>query len=209
MHLWSLLVDNRDWLFSGLGAGLILLVLGRLTRKKSHHGTGARGGNATVGGSGVAIGGQGGRNGNTGQGGAGGDSYVAGDGYARGGDGGDGGITGRPALGAPSPLSYGATHIDSLSDEFGIPQPGKGGDSYLSTIHHDGRDYSLNILLRLLNGPLPAIVNRPEVLDIVDAEFARRGCSGQQTWWELASMLFPNETATAIGHYDRSLGRAG
>lgn len=57
-------------------------------KQEMSQGQGGRGGNASVGGSGVAIGGPGGNAGERGRGGDGGSAHVAGDGYAAGGAGG-------------------------------------------------------------------------------------------------------------------------
>lgn len=84
---------------------LIISGFGKLFSYKQS-GQGGDGGKATVNGSGIAIGGNGGRGGdkNCGSGGKGGKAIVNGNGYAAGGEGGDSGRTdGLPAKGGRSP----------------------------------------------------------------------------------------------------------
>jgi hypothetical protein len=141
-----------------------------------HYPRGGHGGSVQiVGAPGIAEGGNGGRGGAPGhvQGGDGGGGTHSGSVYARGGDGGDAGRPARPALGAPSPMCYisgSKFDLPGLRDIYGIPQPGKGGDSYTAYVSHGGRDYCLNILLQLIRGPVPAIIENPEIIDIIDAQ---------------------------------------
>lgn len=161
-----------------------------------------------VGGPGIAEGGNGGRGGSlgSGQGGDGGGATLEGSGYARGGDGGDAGRPARPALGAASSLCYVAdswrpTH--GMTDIYGIPQPGKGGDSHTAYVTYDDYRYCLNILLQLLRGPVPNLINNPEIIDTIDAVGVSAGISSEQDWWNLAVQHFPEETA-AVMSYIRS-----
>lgn len=66
-------------------------------------GNGGKGGSASVGGNGVAIGGAGGGSGPGGRGGDGGSGYVAGDGFAIGGEGGEAGQADRGGRGGRGP----------------------------------------------------------------------------------------------------------
>lgn len=173
---------------------------------KKHHPRGGHGGSVEIiGGPGIAEGGNGGRGGapGCGRGGDGGGGTHFGAGYVRGGDGGDAGRPARPALGAASAMP----HADSalidllgLTDIYGIPQPGKGGDSYTAYVTRDGREYCLNVLLQLLRGPIPKIVDNPEIIDVIDALGVERGIKTEQEWWDLAVEKYPEETAEVMAH---------
>ena len=78
----------------------------------------------------------------------------------------------------------------------------------MASIEHGGRSYSLNILLRLLNGPVPAIINRPQILDTIDELFAERGAQTPQEWWNLAVDKFPAETSKAVLHMNSCEAKA-
>lgn len=158
-----------------------------------------------IGDGGVAEGGNGGRGGSSGcgRGGDGGGGTHYGTVYARGGDGGDAGRPARPALGAASPMSYVDSSwisLPSMTDVYGIPQPGKGGDSHIEYVYHDGYWYCLNVLLRLIQGPIPEIINSPDVIDAVDGCAASAGIQTGQVWWDLAVREFPEETSRAMSH---------
>lgn len=158
-----------------------------------------------IGGTGIAEGGNGGRGGSpeSGRGGDGGGGTLLGSGYIRGGDGGDAGRPARPALGAVSSMCY----IDSplisqlgVTDIYGIPQPGKGGDSYTAHVNYDGYKYCLNILLNLIRGPIPKIINEPKIIDSIDELGIQAGIKTEQEWWNLAIEKFPIETFKAMDH---------
>ncbi|RZQ76309.1 MULTISPECIES: hypothetical protein [Vibrio] len=159
---------------------------------------------------GIAEGGNGGRGGALGceSGGSGGSAKVVtvqaiSHAYARGGDGGDAARPARPALGAVSPMSYTDNPpeiLQEISDIYGIPQPGKGGDSYVAFVNHEGYRYCLNILLQLIQGPMPNLINTPELIDIVDKMANDRKIKTEQEWWDLAVEKFPRETSKAMEH---------
>lgn len=158
-----------------------------------------------IGDSGIAVGGNGGRGGSPGygRGGDGGGGTHSGSGFVRGGDGGDAGRPARPALGAASTMCFTDSFwlsLPGITDVYGIPQPGKGGDSHIEVVHHDGYRYCLNILLRLLQGPIPEIINRPDIIDAVDEKGVSAGIQTGQEWWDLAVKYFPIETSRAMSH---------
>jgi hypothetical protein len=153
---------------------------------------GGNGGNASVGGNGVAIGGRGGRGGLAGIGGDGGGGNVNGDGMAMGGDGGDAGTPWRPALGAPSPLERldelgMAAWADTGRDEFGllvVGRGGTGGDTESRVLVGD-QEYPLLPLTLLLRLWAPA------VLDAADATRP----AGPQEFWDAVRQLVGREEA--------------
>ncbi len=159
---------------------------------------GGRGGSVKViGNAGIAIGGRGGRGGSYGcgsggDGGGGGKHY--GFGLAIGGDGGDAGRYGRPALGAASTSERlpekGGWGLESSVDDYGIFQPGKGGDSYIAYIKFEGRQYCMNILLQLIR------IWDTSMIDVVDGYQFKN----EQDWWEKAVSLFPENTHKAMAH---------
>lgn len=172
-------------------------------------GRGGDGGDASVGGNGVALGGRGGRPGTlgSGDGGKGGGARVGGDGLAIGGDGGDGGLPWRPALGAPSPLertggAFGVT--EGLVDHYGIFSVGRGGvggDSDCE-IQFEGRSYKLVPLLHLLR------LWAPTAIDSADACMPR----SPQEFWERAMEYAPVATRRALQHVrlcEEEVARAG
>lgn len=158
-----------------------------------------------VGGPGIAEGGDGGRGGapGCGRGGDGGGGTHFGSGYVRGGDGGDAGRPARPALGAASSMCYvdpSWLSLPGMTDIYGIPQPGKGGDSYTAYVNHDGYEYCLNILLQLIRGPIPRIINNPEIIDAIDALCFDAGVKKEQEWWDMAVEKYPKETSMIMMH---------
>jgi len=173
--------------------------------KKSRGGHG--GSVEIIGGSGIAVGGSGGRGGSSGsgRGGDGGGGKHYGSGYVRGGDGGDAGRPARPALGALSSMCYldedhFSLALPGIKDIYGIPQPGKGGDSYTAYVIHDGYEYCLNILLNLVRTPMPNIINKPEIIDAIDELGVVVGVKTEQEWWDLAVEKYPEETSKAMSH---------
>lgn len=176
-----------------------------MANKKQHPRGGHGGSVEIVGGPGIAEGGNGGRGGAAGhgRGGDGGGGTLHGVGYIRGGDGGDAGRPARPALGAASTMGYtGFSFLNSLgtTDIYGIPQPGKGGDSYTAYVTHGGRKYCLNILLQLLRGPVPMIIDNSEIIDAIDALGFELGIKTEQEWWNLAIEKYPEETEKVMEH---------
>lgn len=158
-----------------------------------------------VGGPGIAEGGNGGRGGapGFGRGGDGGGGTHFGCGYVRGGDGGDAGRPARPALGAASPMCYLDSSLLSLpgvTDIYGIPQPGKGGDSHTAYVSHGGYRYCLNILLNLIRGPIPKTINNLELIDVIDELGIAAGVKTEQEWWNLAVDKFPEDTSKVMAH---------
>lgn len=158
-----------------------------------------------VGEQGIAEGGNGGRGGalGYGRGGDGGGGTHFGPGHARGGDGGDAGRPARPALGAPSPMCYTDSSwlsTPGVTDIYGIPQPGRGGDSYMAYVTHAGYRYCLNILLRLLDGPILKVINVPQLIDTVDTLGFHAGINTEQEWWNLAVEKYPDETSAVMAH---------
>lgn len=160
---------------------------------------GGNGGSVEVRGkSGIAIGGRGGRGGDVPgtDGGDGGGGTHDGGGVAIGGDGGDAGRSGRPALGAPSTsehmLEFGWARVLLLEsvDEYGILFLGRGGDGGVATIVSDGREYILNVLLKLIR------IWRNEIIDTIDELAAET----PQAWWDAANARFPDECRRALSH---------
>lgn len=170
------------------------------------HPAGGNGGSVEIAGeSGVAEGGNGGRGGfhGYGSGGDGGGGAHFGSGFVRGGDGGDAGRPARPALGAVSTMVYSDPFwlsVPGIADKYGIPQPGKGGDSHVAYVEYEGYRYCLNILLRLISGPIPKMINRPDIIDIIDDIGVANGIQTPQDWWGLAMVKFPEETSLAMNH---------
>ncbi|MFN7113237.1 MAG: hypothetical protein ACK4PK_02650 [Alphaproteobacteria bacterium] len=169
--------------------------------------SGGAGGDATVNGQGVARGGDGGRAGTHGyNGGKGGDATINGGGwgYARGGDGGDAYRPYRPALGARSPLAFMPSQsypIEGMLDLYGVPVPGRGGDSYVAYVVFEGAKYCLNTLLHLLRGPVPKILdNGDKIIDDIDQKAAAGGVKNEQDWWNLLVKLYPSEAYLCIKH---------
>lgn len=161
--------------------------------------SGGHGGSAVVRGkNGIALGGRGGRGGNIPgtSGGTGGSATVNGDGVAIGGDGGDAGRSGRPSIGAPSVIErtlvsdHASLFLQTLVDEYGILTPGRGGDGGFATIMSDGREYSLNVLLKLLR------IWCNEIIDTVDD----LALETPQNWWDAANVRFPEECGRALAH---------
>ena len=163
---------------------------------------GGNGGNASVGGNGVAIGGRGGRGGLAGTGGDGGGGQVAGDGMAMGGDGGDAGTPSRPALGASSPMErlneLGLNSWpDTGRDEYGflvVGRGGSGGDT-AATVNVGGEEYPLLPLTMLLR------LWAPDVLDAADATRP----AGPQEFWNAVTRIDPSVAVAAERHIRESL----
>jgi len=162
---------------------------------------GGHGGSGQVAGDGgKAIGGDGGRGGDAGygNGGDGGGASLHGTGVSIGGDGGDAGRIGRPALGARSTCErpdvrsgpFGPILLLSAVDAYGILVPGRGGDGGIAFIEHNGREYCLNVLLRLLE------IWHPKMIDVVDGF----GASSPQEWWDRAIRSFPFVCERAMEH---------
>jgi hypothetical protein len=104
---WGWIAQQTWWLRGVVGAlfgALLLIVLPAVFSSKASVGSGGRGGNASVGGDGTAIGGKAGGSGPGGSGGAGGDASVAGKGFALGGEGGEAGQPTRGGSGGRSPI---------------------------------------------------------------------------------------------------------
>ena len=167
------------------------------TNNKTRLPRGGHGGSVKISGNmGVAIGGRGGRGGayGCGSGGDGGGAEIHGSGAAIGGDGGDAGRHGRPALGAASTLErlpeQGGWGLNSFVDDYGILQPGKGGDSYIAYIEFEGRQYCMNILLQLIR------IWDTSMIDVVDDY----QLENEQGWWDIAVSLFPENTHKAMAH---------
>lgn len=171
-----------------------------VTDKNSNLPEGGRGGDAKVAGDGIAIAGNGGRGGSLGcgSGGHGGGAEISNDGVssgiAIGGDGGDAGRKGRPALGAASSLEKildnNFLRFVDLTDQYGILWPGRGGDSYTAIVNVNGREYTLNVLLRLIE------IWEPNVIDTVD-EYELQD---HESWWKKAMVLFPDITERSMTH---------
>jgi hypothetical protein len=49
--------------------------------------------------------------------------------------------------------------------------------------------------LFLIRGPIPEIVERPEIIDVIDTEGAKFGIKSEQEWWGLEVEKFPLEAA--------------
>lgn len=182
----------------GLGAFFgWLLAMRKRPKPVQLLGLGGQGGNASVGGSGIAIGGRGGRGGLSGSGGNGGSGHVDGDGMAIGGDGGDGGVPWRPALGAPSVMErqLGTEHgFWSVQDrdQFGfffVGRGGHGGDID-AVVEIDGYRYPLLPLLDLLR------VWKPALIDEADATRPENS----QQFWKAVSRLDPTVAKAAQDH---------
>ena len=94
--------------------------------------SGGAGGNATVSGSGKALGGPGGKGGPFGQGGKGGDAHVQGDGFAAGGEGGDAGQFDGSGRGGRSAAEAHDILNRQLPDGSWLWDYGRGGDGVSS-----------------------------------------------------------------------------
>lgn len=80
--------------------------------------------------------------------------------------------------------------LATATDDYGIYYLGRGGDSHDAYVQHAGRTLSMNVLLRLLQ------IWRDEVIDRVD----EYDLQDEQSWWDKACELFPDETARAVEH---------
>lgn len=211
MYLLDFLNENA----SGLGVILtVVTIFGSaiavlFAKKKStaldtiKQGVGGNGGNAKVGGSGIAVGGRGGRSGVAGHGGSGGDASVTDDGLAVGGMGGDAGVSWRPSLGGPSPLEqmqFDELHfIDIPVDEFGFMIPGRGGvgGSALNFIKSGNQELPLVPLLRYLNYWSPATI------DSADAQRP----ADPQGFWNVVQSIAPSHATAAEAHVTECIRR--
>lgn len=212
-QFWSVVNTNAEGISA---AAAVLVALGGLiawlasirkarTASEKHVAPvvrGGRGGDASVGGNGVAIGGRGGRSGLGGLGGVGGSAKVSGDGMAIGGDGGDSGTPWRPALGAPSPMERSRemgipSWPDMPRDEFGFFLVGRGGGGgdVDARVLVDGRDHPLLPLTMLLR------LWAPNVLDAADAKRP----NGPQAFWDTVTQLDSAVASAAEEHVRRSL----
>lgn len=164
---------------------------------------GGHGGSVVINGDGTAVGGRGGRGGDLGcgQGGDGGGGVAEGTTgslKAIGGDGGDAGRLGRPTLGAPSPLEQDEARDDFMDeiylkrfvDEYGILLSGRGGDGGQAWVEHDGREYCLNVLLKLMR------IWQNEAIDIIDDY----GEATSQAWWNRVRACYPELAERAVQH---------
>ena len=160
---------------------------------------GGHGGSVEIqGDEGTAIGGNGGRGGNIpgAVGGDGGGGRHTGSGTAIGGDGGDAGRRGRPTLGAASTLEKNFDSpwmpiiLENNVDAYGIIVPGRGGDSGYAVVEFEGREYSLNVLLKLIR------IRHNSIIDEVD----EKDPGSPQQWWNEATKCFPKETEWAMAH---------
>lgn len=115
-------------------------------------GRGGKGGSGSiVDGTGLIIGGRGGRGGrpNGGRGGDGGSGTIkGGNGLIIGGDGGEAAQFGRPGLGAQSPLDRLGLGNIILPDGRRLSDFGRGGDGGGPPIQHEGKLYNLATLIR-------------------------------------------------------------
>lgn len=209
LQLWGGINANAEGI-SAVVAALVALggvgawILSRRNAGKpsANEVRGGKGGDASVGGNGVAIGGRGGRSGLGGVGGDGGGGHVSGDGMAMGGDGGDAGTPWRPALGAPSPMErlremgMGAWP-DMPRDEFGFFVVGRGGNGgdVEARVSVDGRDYPLLPLTMLLR------LWAPDTLEAADATRP----DGAQAFWSTVTRLDHAVASAAEEHVRRSL----
>ena len=116
------------WALAMLVIGLALLGASFIRRSRTDGGRGGAGGQAKVGGGGVAIGGPGGHAGKIGRGGAGGHAEVSGDGIAVGGAGGSGD---QDDLWRPPAQSAYETHMQTTGQPIDPKKrrPGRGGMS--------------------------------------------------------------------------------
>lgn len=169
-------------------------------------GRGGAGGTVTmIDSDGSATGGRGGRGGLPGSfGGDGGGGEVTGQPFGRihaaGGDGGDAARLGRPALGAQSPLAeHGpdwALNLPGSRDQYGIPLPGRGGDSYQAYVDLDGHTYDMNAMLKLLQ------MRNRSIIDDVDEAAARDNIRAyeHQKWLRWAMALYPEDVRDVLRH---------
>lgn len=180
-------------------SGVVILLRGRSKKRAPvamPTGMGGTGGNASVNGNGIALGGRGGMSGTGGAGGGhGGSAHVEGDGMAIGGDGGDAGVFWRPALGAPSPISRSpqiSGMMNDMRDEFGFFVPGRGGHSgdLQTTVKVQGRAIPLIPLLEFLR------IWAPEVIRQADA--ARP--ASPQDFWDTVIGIDPAAAHDAVAH---------
>lgn len=189
---WGLIITV---VFAVLAAGWAIFIRSRKRTPEVKVPSGGRGGNASVRGSGTAMGGRGGWAGDSGNGGDGGHAQVEGSGIAIGGDGGDGSISWRPALGAPSAAERApADGLESLlpRNEFGLIEAGRGGASGNTNVTIRVKDRDLPFLPMLLLLRLWS----PNVLGELDAMHPRNPQDG----WDRAKNLYPKLTSAIENH---------
>ncbi len=87
-----------------------------------------------------------------------------------------------------------------MTDTYGIPQFGKGGDSRVAYVIYEGRQYCLNILLRLMSSHIPQIVSKPQIIDYIDDLAKKNGIQNDQDWWDLAIKNYPAETEKVMAY---------
>lgn len=199
---WEWFKDNAEAIIAivavfTLVGGLVAWIAKRKNVKVPEpvSGRGGQGGNASVGGNGLAIGGRGGMGGAGGSGGRGGGAHTNGSGAAIGGDGGDAGVYWRPSLGAPSvigrfpEMGFGVAHE---RDEFGFFIVGRGGASgdLSATIEVDGHSLPLLPLLELLR------LWSPDVIVQADATYP----TGPQDFWDTVMRIDPKTARDAVEH---------
>lgn len=200
--IWEWIGSNADAISAiaalavPLGGALVwILRRGKKDMKEPTFGQGGRGGSASVGGNGVAVGGHGGRAGTGGNGGYGGGAQVGGDGLAIGGDGGDAGVSWRPTLGAPSTiarfpgLGFGIPHERDPFGFYTVGRGGAGGDIN-ATVVVKGRSIPLLPLLELLRVWKPALID--------EADMSRP--SGPQQFWDTVTRLDREMAQAAVDH---------
>jgi hypothetical protein len=136
--------------FDGLGAAKNFFRKGN--QESPTDGSGGNGGGGSIiNGTGIIIGGRGGRGGrpDSGRGGDGGSGTITGgSGLIIGGDGGEAAQYGRPGLGAQSPLERLGLGDIVLPDGRRLGDFGRGGDGGAPPIQHEGRFYNLASLIR-------------------------------------------------------------
>ncbi len=205
-NLWQLLNTNSGAVsvLLAIALPLIGIIFGyfRTVRNKRMSanrtsGLGGTGGNATVSGNGVAVGGIGGRAGLGGVGGRGGDANVQGDGFAVGGAGGDAAVPWRPAMGGSSSAeSLFCTHPSDWAilpkDDYGFVELGRGGFGgfHTSTIRVADQMLPIEPLLRFLN------YWAPEVIDSAD----RAKPKDIEAFWEAVRRINPSAASAAEAH---------
>lgn len=132
--LTSQTVQGKFYLVTGISIFIIIFLFWNRPRQQSQPtyatSSGGAGGNATVGGSGMAVGGKGGNSGapGAGTGGAGGSAHVEGDGFAMGGEGGEAGQADRPGRGGRGPAEVLGLPNITLPDGSRLWDYGRGGD---------------------------------------------------------------------------------
>lgn len=215
MDLWQRLLDPDEqgrWgllltLIIAIGAAcwaLFVYFRPQTTTKKARTPSGGRGGDASVQGAGMAMGGRGGQAGDLADGGHGGHAHIVGSGTAIGGDGGDGAVSWRPALGGASATERlppnGLTSF-LPRDQFGLMIAGRGGaggDPDV-TVTVGARELPFLPMLTLLR------LWAPDALKALDAMRPR----SPQDGWELARERFPEVSSAVERHVKHCLDVSG